>query len=230
MNGFPVVGSATLFFINILPSVAFVSSLLFFFSLSVIYFTNSSYPSILVDVGSLSSATASTRGGGGFGGVGGVFVGVFGLRIPSNNLIVSSASACVDCGSIDNGFLSSASILFCLISFVSPCVGFSPITLLKLIAGDGAFIGLKNDGIELSIKFLLDIVCSVAVVDSPTRCGPYATNWFSGSMSSNISSIIGSVLAGTTSGGTTCSASNSNSYNSSYTDCLVVSIGSLGSD
>ena len=52
-----------------------------------------------------------------------------GLRISSNNLIVSFASSCVDCGSIaSNGFfLSSALILACLISFVSATVGFCPI-------------------------------------------------------------------------------------------------------
>ena len=63
---------------------------------------------------------------------GGGFVGVLGLRISSNNLIVSSASACVDCGSIaSNGFLSNLFILACLISFVSATVGFTPIISLK---------------------------------------------------------------------------------------------------
>ena len=79
-----------------------------------------------MSVSGSSSAAAACGGAGGF-------VGVGGFKIFSNNLIVSFASSCVDCGSIaSNGFLglSSLLILACLISVVSDAVGLSPMFLM----------------------------------------------------------------------------------------------------
>jgi ethanolamine ammonia-lyase small subunit len=85
--------------------------------------------------------------------------------------------------------------------FVSDAVGLSPITSLILIAGNGAFIGLKKAGIELSISFFLK-VCLVPVDDEiPALCGPNTSISFFGSGSGSSSGFDSSItISGSGSG------------------------------